>query len=238
MGELQDEHPEFGSHLFAISAVSGGALGAVVFDALLERSRSGKPISCVTPEGTRAIGFRQCGQAVLRNDFLSPVLLRLTVSDALPLPLLPDRAAALELAWEQGWSRAFPDGSPGLDDRFGLEPSGIPIVVLNGVSAVDGARLVTATVNVNDGVANLARIVPMRLSTAANNSARFHIIEPAGSIVDPDGRFHDAVVDGSYVENFGADSTLDILRQVMFETEGRQGIWIKIQDPGGFGRSS
>jgi hypothetical protein len=219
LGELQDEHPEFGSHLFAISAVSGGALGAVVFDALLERSRSGKPISCVTPEGTRGIGFRQCGQAVLRNDFLSPVLLRLTVSDALPLPLLPDRAAALELAWEQGWSRAFPDGSPGLDDRFGLGPSRMPIVVLNGVSAVDGARLVTATVDVNDGVTNLARIVPMRLSTAANNSARFPIIEPAGSIVDPDGRFHDAVVDGGYVENFGADSTLDILRQVMFETE-------------------
>jgi hypothetical protein len=87
------------------------------------------------------------------------------------------------------------------------------------VSAADGARLVTATVNVSDSITNLASIVPMRLSTAANNSARFPIIEPAGSVVDLEGHYRDAVVDGGYVENFGADSALDILHQVMLETE-------------------
>src|SRR5205823_5068552 len=38
LGTLQDANPNFAPHLFAISGVSGGSLGAVVFDALLAES--------------------------------------------------------------------------------------------------------------------------------------------------------------------------------------------------------
>jgi hypothetical protein len=54
--------------------------------------------------------------------------------------------------------------------------------------------------------------VDVRLSTAATNSARFPFISPAGEIVPP-GRSQpvDRIVDGGYLENFGALSAFDLV---------------------------
>jgi hypothetical protein len=61
-----------------------------------------------------ASGFEACGQAVLRRDFLSPLLLGLLVRDAMPLPWIPGRADALERAWEQSRRDTFSDPGEGL----------------------------------------------------------------------------------------------------------------------------
>ena len=41
LGEIQDKNPNFAAHLFAISGVSGGSLGAAVFEALLAEPNLG-----------------------------------------------------------------------------------------------------------------------------------------------------------------------------------------------------
>jgi hypothetical protein len=50
----------------------------------------------------------------------------------------------------------------------------------------------------------------VRLSTAAHNSARFPIISPPGSVRNQKHQIIDRIVDGGYVENYGALSALEL----------------------------
>jgi hypothetical protein len=50
----------------------------------------------------------------------------------------------------------------------------------------------------------------VRLSTAAHNSARFPIISPPGSVRNQTHQIIDRIVDGGYVENYGALSALEL----------------------------
>lgn len=52
------------------------------------------------------------------------------------------------------------------------------------------------------------------LSTSASNSARFPVISPPGAIRNADDVVIDRIVDGGYVENYGAMSALDIARAI------------------------
>ncbi len=98
LGKLEDgtvaEHrPDFAEHVFAISAVSGGSLGAAAFDAALAGRRGGP----IRP------GLRK----MLGEDFLAPPLAALLYPDFMqrfifhPFPAL-DRGRWLERAWEKG----------------------------------------------------------------------------------------------------------------------------------------
>ncbi len=60
LGGLQDANPNFANHLFAISGVSGGSLGAVVFDALVAEN-----------DGR---SYQENAHEILSRDFLSPAL--------------------------------------------------------------------------------------------------------------------------------------------------------------------
>jgi hypothetical protein len=215
LGALEDLIPGFSDHIFAISGVSGGSVGAAVFRALIERQRRSLPLECRSEKGRKVTGCGACGQAILENDFLSPLLTGLLFRDALPLPIA-DRAALLELAWERAWRQTL-DRGPGLDQRFDNIATGMraPILIFNGASLL-GGRVATSALAVDDRLLNPAAIRPMALSTAANTSARFPLFEPAGSVVDRYGTYYGSVVDGGYVENFGADSALDIVRQLAF----------------------
>jgi hypothetical protein len=59
LGTIQDVDPSFADHVFAISGVSGGSLGAAVFAAL---------VADAAPQGE----FAKRGQSILGQDFLSP----------------------------------------------------------------------------------------------------------------------------------------------------------------------
>ena len=92
LGELQDKNPTFASHVFAISGVSGGSLGALVFDALLAEPNPEK--------------FKGKARDILGQDFLSPALASMLYPDFvqrfLPFPVPHfDRARALEMGWEK-----------------------------------------------------------------------------------------------------------------------------------------
>jgi hypothetical protein len=216
----------FSQHLFAVSAVSGGSLGAAAFAA-----EAAEP-DCEAAEGS----VERCVQRFLAQDFLSPTVAYLLFPDALqrflPFPVQSfDRARALEAAWERSWSETHP-GAPNafaapfeaLGSSFGKTQA--PRLFLNGTRVETGRRvLVSPAVTGNGempGVDDLLAVGSERwslpLSAAVHLSARFTYFSPAAKICrEPvEACANDAVwgrvVDGGYHENSGAQTAAGVLR--------------------------
>ncbi len=219
LGELDGMFPQFERQLFSLSGVSGGSLGAAVYAALLAERRAGRPVI-----------VKQKAQAILGEDFLSPVTAAVLYPDLvqrlLPWPVAGfDRALALEEAWEAAWRKHMP-GS----DRFAEAMDGVrdargwaPVLFLNATWVETGKRFIASQVHVvpPQGVdfvdAEDAQrfFAPrrLRLSTAAHMSARFTYVSPAGTLARGK-TAHGRVVDGGYFENSGATTTLEILKTI------------------------
>jgi hypothetical protein len=238
----QPPPPDFASHVFAISGVSGGSVGAVVFDALLAENV--------------AYPMENKAHDILRQDFLSPTLAAMFFPDLLqrflPVPFASaDRAAALEKAWEYGWDQTISGGADGGDARGnrlaqpfrklwqnwkGEVP--LPALFLNGTRVELGKRIITSNLPITstylgefadaeDAEEKLGNNVSARdipLSTAAHMSARFTYVSPAGLL--PGGGH---VVDGGYFENSGAATALEVLYEV--EAAIEEGKWPEIVVP-------
>jgi len=222
LGDLHWHAPAFAGRTFAVSGVSGGAVGATVYRALLEAAPEKLAVRC-------GPGYRSCGQEVLGHDFLGPLAAALLYPDFaqrfVPIPFFPDRGTALEQAWEQ----AFRDATD--DDQLNASLSGLsrsrrgPALFLNSTWIDNGRRIVasdlrfasteedveegTAFARSNDQLAILGH--DLRLSTAAHNSARFPFVSPPGMWRRADGRIAGRLQDGGLFENFGAETALEIL---------------------------
>jgi hypothetical protein len=99
LGELHDCIPELDDHLFAVSGVSGGSVGATVYRNVI--AGVSDPPTCENPDTHAPLsGARTCTQEVLEGDFLGPAVTALLYPDTLqrfiPGVWLPDRAEALE----------------------------------------------------------------------------------------------------------------------------------------------
>jgi len=221
LGTIQDVDPSFADHIFAISGVSGGSLGAAVFGAL---------IADAEPQGE----FAKRGQSVLGQDFLSPAIAAMFYPDSIQrfLPfriLFLDRGRWLERSWENAWRNTMHS------DRFARpfldlwqdQHVYVPSLFLNATSVESGNRIIASNIlidtNFFEATDATAKLLPVSqrkdrrhpktdipLSTAAHMSARFTYVSPAGRFA-PDGTH---VVDGGYFENSGAATALDVLRQV------------------------
>jgi hypothetical protein len=226
LGGLEDAYPGFHRHIFGISSVSGGSLGATVFRALLTYQQTHGRLPCV--ENT----FQACARAMLSQDSLSPTLGSMLYPDLLqrflPFAVFDDRAAALEETWERAWEKTAlaKDADKHLfagrfDDLWSKGP--LPALFLNGTSVKTGRRIITSNLAVgSNGAAlqpfpdaldfNAITDIAIRPSTAANNSARFPVVGPPGSIPSAAALTGTAeqIVDGGYFENFGATTGLDI----------------------------
>jgi len=205
---LTDTIPTFPDHVFAISGVSGGALGSTVYGALLVRhADTTTKLDDYTPQGNNEQQtLRFAAKQMLSHDSLSPTLAAMMQPDLLqrfvPAPIFPDRARALEGAWERGWREAIArrDGSP--DDTFaggflammrGHEAH-LPSLFLNGTIVETGQRIVASNLDIDyhSGPSEvLAESVDLfeaiggdvRVSTAADNSTRFTYVSPAGTLI-------------------------------------------------------
>lgn len=217
----------FSRHLFAISAVSGGSLGAASFVAELS-----VPGACNSPEGAAA---RECVRHFLKGDFLSPMVAYLLFPDALQrfMPFAPvrrfDRARALELSWERSWDATHP-GAP--FNPFGAPYHGLganavlPRLFLNGTRVETGKRALVSPARfdedelpeVHDLLAVGGRPWSVPLSAAVHLSARFSYVSPAAKICKDaaatcdDEHVWGRVVDGGYHENSGAQTAAGLLR--------------------------
>jgi hypothetical protein len=215
---LQDTNRNFAPHLFAISGVSGGSLGAVVFEALLAED-DGRSL-------------QENAHAILSRDFLSPALAAMLYPDLLqrilPVPFAClDRGRALELGWEKAWRERMGNErfKQSFVDLWPVDSSKwMPALFLNGTSVEKGNRIVTSNLRVTDsffdvedaavklgppgaGATQVGCHIP--LSTAAHMSARFTYVSPAGRF--PDGTH---IVDGGYFENSAATTALEIINRI------------------------
>ena len=222
LGEIQNRHPSFASHVFSLSGVSGGSLGASVFVALLNESREAKP----------PFDLKKTGQEILGEDFLSPAVAAILYPDLvqrfLPVAVSSfDRATTLEQSWELAWQKHV-KGRNRMREPFDRLWEGrsewTPALLLNATWVETGKRIIASNMRVAAGRrredfvdvedAN-AFFAPrsISLSTAAHMSARFTYVSPAGSL-RKGGRTYGRVVDGGYFENSGATTTLAILQTI------------------------
>jgi hypothetical protein len=121
LGGLQDRCPAFADHLFAISSVSGGSLGAATFAAGLKyaqasgwpSARNGPCLEDADPPQARAQSMVEFADSLLTKDLLSPLAAGLMFPDMLQgLLVMPVRAldrtrnfeAAFEAALDQTMS--------------------------------------------------------------------------------------------------------------------------------------
>jgi hypothetical protein len=220
LGDLVDRAPRFGDLLFAVSAVSGGGLGALETVAMLGEKHL--PAGCLSQ--------RDCLQKTVSADFLGPTLGAMLYPDflqrLLPWPVFEDRAAALEHAWEAQWRDLT--GNDRLSGAFlDLWPANRPwpALLLNATSVRSGAALVTSNLRWFGGdpdsaphaqdVLGMAG-VELPASTAADNGARFPLFGPVGVLRGaPAGAALPApkelIVDGGYYEDFGATTLMDVI---------------------------
>lgn len=205
LAALQDQTPEFSSHLFAISAVSGGSVGAAVYAALLK---------------SNCHPCRPAARKILRADFLAPALGGLLTRDVIStmLPVgLPDRAIALEKAFEQAWRATMHNPlmeQPYQDLWRSDESYRIPALFLNSTEAASAERAVFSPLSLagliggDPAIQQAAERLPIRLSTAMLLSARFPYISPEAVVPVSSGLLR--FVDGGYFDNSGAATLLDV----------------------------
>jgi hypothetical protein len=137
----------FHNSLFAISSVSGGSLGAAVYQRLVAHG-TGKPQQLCRAGNSYSV----CGQHVIEQDFLGAVFFSAFGPDLLqrlfPGNLLPDRAEPLEHAWELAWKRAVGTGdfAEAFRIRDRLDADWLPLLFLNGTSVKTGRRIMTSDI--------------------------------------------------------------------------------------------
>ena len=221
LGSIQDAEPGFADHVFAISSVSGGSVGAAVFDALIA-------------DGSAQGHFAKQSEEMLGQDFLSPAIAAMLYPDFaqrfLPWPCtFLDRGHWMEESWERAWRDttsknkhannyfADPFSSLWKHEKY------VPALFLNATAVENGNRVIASNMLIETGAESEEQFLgaedldekikpapDVPLSTAAHLSARFTYVSPAA-------RFHSDgthAVDGGYFENSGATTALDILRQI------------------------
>lgn len=217
LAALEEEtHGRFSKSVFAISAVSGGAVGAVGYVATLKDGPA-----------ARDGGFRQAVEDFAGGDFLSAALAGMLFPDLvqrfIPWPMLPDRAEALEKAFEHSWRRACRKRECKEDDLLAQrflklwEGGGPwrPIILVNGAGVDSGRRIITSPVVFTgaidaDDFHDLAG-ADVRISTAITNGARFPIVSPPGLIRDWRGpEFQQHIVDGGYFDATGMETAREL----------------------------
>jgi len=238
LAELQDQAGagglDFGRHVFAISGVSGGSLGAAVFAALLKTPYREDTAAEDAPCGARPHASYRCrAQRILARDFLAPTVAVLLFPDLLqrflPVAVFDDRAVALERSWEQAWQRYEPGDrfANAFEDLWREDPFGAPLLFLNSTVVETGQRIIVDPVGFDSDsfrhtfhdAYNAASVIGAQvpLSTAVHMSARFTYVSPAGTIErqdperTPDELAWYRVVDGGYFENSGAVTLDEIL---------------------------
>ncbi|MCO6419596.1 hypothetical protein JYK14_26020 [Siccirubricoccus sp. KC 17139] len=211
-----------GRHLFAISGISGGALGSAAYVATLDQS--GLRCGAVQEAAARDARLKRLREG-LGQDFLAPPLAGLFLGDGVwrvfgPVSAVAgwaglwpaDRSVRLERAWEAAFAGAGEGGLAAPLLARSLAPDGtlrLPLLLTGGTHQESGRLAVTAPADLRgalpeaiDVIATLGADLPF--SVAASNSARFPYVTAPGLLRDREGRRFGQLVDGGYHDNQGA----------------------------------
>jgi hypothetical protein len=238
---LQDRNHDFDRHVLAISAVSGGALGATTYKALSLLD---------SPECSGSKGYRTCAAQFLSGDFIGPNIVASSTGEIVAylsrgrLPLVT-RDQALENAWSSQWSRVVATKDVSFSGSFDtlFQNRRTPALLLNGTSMVSGRRVITSNLDipvfipstnidldnaseclVDREIINPSKYLDISASSAVLTSARFPYITPPGLLRLPrqngNCREWEQIVDGGYIDNEGVLSLRDLLNYLIIANGG------------------
>ena len=228
LAAAQDRDSSFVRHVFAISGVSGGSLGAAMFTALA-RDAAGRAdtLPCAREQtsdsgstGAVAGAYTRCVRRFMGDDFLSPVLSMMVAPDLaqrfLPMSIQSfDRSRGLEDSWIASYRDAT--GKNTMEEGLlALTPDSVsqvnlPSLFLNSTHVESGRRYIAASVRTEPSLLDQRDVIglldsDLPLASAVHNSARFTYVSPAGHLTKHDGREYGRVVDGGYFENSGLET--------------------------------
>jgi len=232
LAAAQDMSPEFSNHLFAISGVSGGALGAATFSTLVAAAEDDYSSS-------DSDWFKLHTDKMLGQDFLTATVWTTLFTD-LWSRLMPcfqsvcpgarlSRANTFEHTLERAWEIALLRQKQ-VENPFAKSVyrqwnpnSRSPALLLNTTEVETGENVVISSAGSMNNSSNttirwLSERAPnldIRLSTAVGLSARFPGLAPAGwyevSNNENDRRYKRRLVDGGYYDNSGVVTALSII---------------------------
>jgi hypothetical protein len=167
-----DEYRDFGNAIFAMSGVSGGALGITLARTALVESRDGLPPCRPGSDDAATLthhdpsqSWRGCLQLLASGDYLSPTILGTIFRDTLALVVsgvtgthVVDRAGLLEQAIEEHYNAVVSgerthcgdaEDRRGLCRPFGYLPSPapgqwLPLLMLNATSVDSGRQIIAS----------------------------------------------------------------------------------------------
>lgn len=221
LSRIQDKDSSFKNKIFAFSSVSGGSLGVGYFNALAYFNNHLE---------TDTVFFTNKTKDFFARDHLAPVIGKMFYGDLLNLyspRMVPafDRASALERSWEEGYgaNAAFKENRNVFKEDFYsvYNPSSgtwYPAWFINTEEVETGLQCWVSNVDAAALPLSKSRDVlrkvhgTVRYSTAINFSTRFPLFSPAGALQHQGIRYH--YVDGGYVENYGAQTMLEVLREL------------------------
>jgi predicted acylesterase/phospholipase RssA len=229
----------FGDRLFAISGVSGGAVGGALYAASRSDLRTAQDWDkCKQlPRGERPSWLLPRLIQASTGDHLSAPLLRTLFRD-LPVSLSlvrrsadgqgyddqRSRAGALSQAWTQSYEQMLAQrtGGSAAGNSFSSGPTGAPgsspLMLFNATSVQDGMRVLLNRASVCPADSWCGGKHASYLSMAMD-SARFPLISPAAArdVLGWDQYSNQAVmtersvVDGGYFDNTGVSTLLDVM---------------------------
>jgi len=251
LARLQDDSPHFAEHVFAISGVSGGAIGSTVFQALdraasdpsqnRDHDKTLLADTCADTDAGRQKSYQQHTleykvEHIMEADHLSPV-----VGAIFPeiTGTSTDRAAALVASFENSVNGCDPAAGENLHHPFADNwplNTAAPGLVLNSTWVETGFRVAFAPFhlhNIDESLYSFSDLdMPQEndqtLMQAAAVSARFPLILPPFSAVmqadpkDPTEHKRWNFVDGGYSDNSGAITALDLYNVLKSATQGTQ----------------
>ena len=221
LGRLQQKAPHFAKHVFALSGVSGGAIGSTIFQALDK--------ALVPSASTREPLTRKVTE-IMEDDHFSPV-----VGSIVPeiLGVSVGRARTLVASFQLSTAARDAAAGKALSAPFELHwtyRDVAPALVLNATWVETGFRVAFAPFHLHDLDESLYSfsdaLMPsedcrqgqkeekhgcVSLMDAAAVSARFPLVLPPFSTELTDGKRWN-FVDGGYTDNSGATTALDLYR--------------------------
>lgn len=239
LSSLQDQCPNFARHVFGISAVSGGAIGASIFQGLAEDKGN---FACLDVPRNH---LSTIAHGIAGDDHLSSLLLSTPLDWLSKLTGLQttERANALRHSFVTSYQRragSLKDGlTTGFDDHW--SPNALtfkPALLLNTTSVETGERVAFAPfslLKVGAGTlssfSDISRTLLLTARTrdrlkqttvidAAVSSARFPGILPAwpllhNGLVTESGETRQLnFVDGGYADSSGASTASDVLERL------------------------
>jgi hypothetical protein len=252
LARMQDQCPVFAQHVFAISGVSGGSLGAALFGSLVKTHVTNGPWQPCRFGPSQSGPLEQRARAFLKADLLSPIVAAALFPDFvqrfLPFPVPgTDRGAALSRGLEHAWRNAEPDGPNPFESTFLGQwnpTSAEPALLLNTTEVDKGRRVIVAPFPIQPECGTINCVQTWFYQT--DQAIKAVRSGAAGPLITRDLRLSEAagisarfpwvlpaasverdgkyirLVDGGYFDNSGIETTVDLMETLVAIRGARQ----------------